>query len=455
MQIRARLTLQFTLVITLIVLFAFSIIYFSSSNYRQTDFFHRLRNKARTSAEIFISVEQIDSTMLRIFDDSQKDRLPYENISIYDHNNVEVYTNNDSIRLDPSHELLDEIRRAGLKEFRKQGHEVVGITYNDKFNRFVVLASANDQYGFKKLHNLRNTLVLLLFIIISISAIAGWMFAGRALKPLKDIVNEVQGLNIDRLDSRLRESRYNDEIGRLIHTFNILLERIENAFELQKLFVSGASHELKNPLTTITSQLQVVLLKERSADEYRTIITSILEDIKSLNKTTLDLMEYARLNYEKEIQLTEVRIDDVLWFCKDLFSRANPQYKVNINFLNMPEDEKKLIIPGNEALLKIAFINLIDNGCKFSPNNSCDVNLSVSDGELRLDFTDSGIGLSPEEINLVFEPFYRANKTAEVKGHGLGLPLTKKIVQLHGGEIRVTSVKGIGTTFSLQFRSKF
>lgn len=455
MQIRTRLTLQFTLVITLIVIFAFGSIYYTSANYRRSEFYERLENKARTSAEIFASVKQIDSTMLRIFDQTQKDKLLYENINIYNEHNVEVYTNNDTLALHPSKQLLNDIRYHGRKEFTQQGYEVIGITYNDKFNHFVILASADDQHGFRKLTNLGETLIGLLFIIISISAITGWIFSGRALKPLSDVIDEVKSLNLESLDSRLRESKYNDEIGRLIDTFNTLLGRIEDAVKLQKLFVSGASHELKNPLTAITSQLQVTLINERSNEEYKKIIASILEDIKSLNKTTLDLMEYARLNYEKEVQLSEVRIDDILWFCKDFFAKTNTEYKVSINLVNMPEDEKKLIISGNEALLKIAFINLIDNGCKFSNNKSCEVNLSFRNDILTVNVADRGVGLSKEEIDLIFEPFYRTNNTAEIKGHGLGLALTKKIIQLHKANILVTSKKGAGTTFTLSFRPKF
>lgn len=454
MQIRTRLTLQFTIVVTLIIMFSFGIIYYASSVYRKKEFYQRLENKARTSADIFITVDQIDSTMQRIFDHTQKDKLPFEKVSIYNYQNTEVYSNNDTLSLNIPASLLNEIRKEGRKEFKQKGSEVLGITYSNELNRFVILASADDQFGIKKLENLRMTLIMLLFIIISIAAIAGWMFSGRALKPLSNVINEVKSLNVEKLDSRLSNSKYDDEIGRLIKTFNTLLQRVEEAFDLQKLFVSGASHELKNPLTTITSQLQVILINERSNEEYKAIIKSILDDIKSLNKTTLNLMEYARLNYEKEIQLSDVRLDDVLWFCKEYFDKTNEDYKVSIKFLNMPEDEKKLVIKGNDSLLKIAFINLIDNACKFSENKECDVHLLIDGDFLNLNFIDKGIGLTKEEINLIFEPFYRSNNTAEVKGHGFGLALAKKIIDLHNAAVIVKSNKGEGTTFSLCFVSK-
>lgn len=452
MQIRARLTLQFILVVTLIILFGFGVIYYSSSSYRKNELYQRLENKARTSAEIFISVEQIDSTMLRIFDKTQRDKLPYENVSIYDFRDREIYTNNDTLAFEVGKELLDEIRLDGRKEFTEDGFEVLGMTYNDKFNRFVVFAGAIDTYGISKLNNLRFNLIVLFFIIISIVALSGWIYAGRALKPLVAVVDQVEEMNIDRLDNRLSPGNHKDEIGRLINTFNTLLDRIEHAFGLQKLFLSGASHELKNPLTSITSQLQVVLIKDRSGEEYRQLLNSILEDIKNLNKTTLDLIEFSRLNYENRIELTDVRIDDVLWYCREYFNKTKPACHIHLELDNMPDDGDLLAIKANEPLIRIAFINLIDNACKFSADHTCTIRLETDPETICISFSDRGVGLSQEEIGLIFEPFYRSNSTAETQGHGIGLALTRKIIQLHNARIDLHSVKGSGTTFFIRFK---
>lgn len=452
MQIRTRLTLQFIVVVTLIIFFGFGIIYYSSSTYRRDEFYQRLENKAKTSAEIFASVQQIDSSMQRKLDRTEKDKLPFENISIYNDKNRLIYTNNDSVDFDVSDKLFEEIRRTGGKKFIQNNFEIVGTTYKGPEDHFVVFAGAVDRFGLTKLKNLRRTLFFLFLGIISVVALSGWIYAGRALKPLSEVIREVQNMNVDRLDTRLKQSVNQDEIGYLIITFNTLLDRLERAFQLQKLFVSGASHELKNPLTSITSQLQVSLLNERTVPEYKASIASVLEDIKNLNRTTHDLMEYARLNYENEIQLTELRIDDLLWFCMEYFNKTQKQYRVNLHFGNMPEDENKLIVKGNEALLKIAFINLVDNACKFSTDNTCNVYfLFGDDSAITLKFSDRGIGLTEEESMLVFEPFYRANSTSETKGNGIGLALTRKIVQLHGAQVTLRSQKGKGTDFFVSF----
>lgn len=454
MQIRTKLSLQFLLVVTVILLSGFEIIYYSSSNYREDELFRRLKNKAITSADIFISVEQIDSTMLRIFDRTQKDKIPFEIIRIFNEQGREVYTNSDTATFTVTREQLMTVKSEGSLRFSEGPFEILGVSYNNEGNHFVVFAGGIDTFGLSKLGNLRRTIWILVAILISIVAIAGWVYAGRALKPLTKVIEEVKALEVNRMDLRIEESRSRDEIGRLIETFNTLLGRIENAFNLQKLFVSGASHELKNPLTSITSQLQVALINERSNEEYKALIASILEDIKNLNRTTRDLIEYARLNYENSIAMKEVRLDDILWYCKEVFTKNNPACKVNLSFTNMPEDDRHLIIMGNEGLLRIAFLNFIDNACKFSGNKTCSIVL-VFGQYIEVLFKDEGIGLETEEIKLIFEPFYRSNNTAEMKGHGIGLALTKKILDLHGTPITIKSKKQEGSTFSLKFKRKF
>jgi signal transduction histidine kinase len=453
MQIRTRLTIQFIYVVALIIFFSFGVIYYSSSEYRKKEFYKRLENKATTSVDLLISINSVDSATLITIDKVGKDRLVNEKISIYGNNRKLLYTNSDSISLIVNEQLFKKIEFENRLEYYEGKFEILALNYKNKESNFVVFAAAYDQYGLSKLKNLRNTLILLFVFIISIVAIAGWLFSGKALQPLMRIVGEVENIEVDRFGKRLIKNKYNDEIGRLIDTFNTLLERIENAFTLQKIFVTGASHELKNPLTAITSQLQVTLLNERSNEEYKQLINSVLDDIKMLNKTAVDLMEFAKLNYEKEIQLSEHRIDDILWSIKEYFTKNHPEYTVNLIFENLPLDEQNLIITGNEPLLKIAIINLIDNACKFSIDKSAEVKFLIKNKKIKLIVSDNGIGLTKEEEKLIFEPFFRTNNTTETKGHGIGLALVKKIADFHGITIRIDSQKNIGSSFELTFSS--
>ncbi len=114
------------------------------------------------------------------------------------------------------------------------------------------------------------------------------VFSGRALKPMSDVVGRVEEISISSLNLRVPEGNGADEIGRLARTFNNMLERLETSFSMQKNFIANASHELRTPLTSINGQLEVLMLKERSPEEYRTAVVSVMEDIKTLLTSPTD-----------------------------------------------------------------------------------------------------------------------------------------------------------------------
>jgi signal transduction histidine kinase len=439
-------------VVILIIAMSFGVIYYSSSNYRKHEFFSRLDRKALNTFEMFLHYDEVDPTILILFDRSQKDKLARENIRIYDSQAKQLYNSNDSNIVDITPSMVAQVIKKGRMEYSVGEFEMDGMRYIEGKNTYAVFCMAVDKYGLSKVENLRITMLLLLILIISIVALTGWVYAGRALKPLSEVINQVEKINVERLDRRLADNFQKDEIGRLITTFNIMLERVERSVKLQRLFMSGASHELKNPLTAITSQLQVVMLSDRSNEEYKRILQSVSEDIRRLNKTTLDLIEYASLSNEEVIQFTELRLDDVIWYCRDTYQLTHPECHVNLAFGDLPDNEKELIIRGNEALLKVAFNNLIDNACKFSKDASIWIHFEVLAQDIKISFKDKGMGMNPEELALIFEPFYRANNTAEVKGHGIGLALTKKVIELHKGKIDVQSEPNQGTVFTLAFK---
>src|SRR5688500_6736220 len=142
MQIRIRLTLQFIVVVSLIVLFSFTLIYYSAFSYNRKEFYERLENKAKTTAELFISVAEIDSTTLRVFDKTQRDRLPFENITIYNDQNKIVYGNTDSIIMKADQKMFSEINKSGIKKYAQGDVRFIGIKYHAKLKTFIILAGA-------------------------------------------------------------------------------------------------------------------------------------------------------------------------------------------------------------------------------------------------------------------------------------------------------------------------
>lgn len=445
MQIRTRLTLQFTILVSAIVLMAFMAIYYFTAQFSEREFYRRLKDKAITSAILLIKVEGVDSALLQVIDRAKRDNLYKETVRIYNYEDKELYYSGDTTKfLEP--ESFFNVRRTGEQRISKNGYDVIGLLFKDKGFDYVVVAAAVDINGIARLRDLRALLTVAYVILTAVVFVAGWIYAGRALKPIKRIMDEVKSISPQNLDQRLKRSPYEDEMGKLILIFNELLERIAKAFQLQKMFVSNVSHELKNPLTNITSQLEVTLLKERSQEEYRQTIESVLEDIRGLNQLSNSLLELARLTREQDsFTMTRVRLDEVIWDVRDFVCSIDISYRVDVAIHEMPEDENKLTVLGNPYLLKIAFQNIVENACKFAPDKSAKIALTLAKNELVVEVSDEGPGIEKKDLKNVFEPFFRTDATSKIKGYGIGLPLSHRIVSIHKGRIELDSAPGEGT----------
>jgi signal transduction histidine kinase len=181
-------------------------------------------------------------------------------------------------------------------------------------------------------------------------------------------------------------------------------------------------------------------------EEYHQTIESVLEDIRGLNQLSNSLLELARLTREQDsFTMTRVRLDEVIWDVRDFVSSIDPTYRVEVSIHEMPEDENKLTVLGNPYLLKIAFQNIVENACKFSPDKSSKVTLTLVKDELVVEVSDQGPGIEKKDLNNVFEPFFRTDATSKIKGYGIGLPLSHRILSIHKGRIELDSSPGKGT----------
>lgn len=453
-NIKTRLTLQFTFIVTLIlIIFSLNIYYFSSS-YREKEFYNRLENKALDNVRLLIDVKEIDHDLLKIIDQNTNLSLYNEKVMIYNYKNELIYnsSDNDSIEITP--EILDNIRLEKEVRFVDNKIEIIGLLYSDKYDRFVVLASAFDKYGRNKLNNLKWVLFIGFFISIGITIFVGRIYSERALKPMSDVVSQVERITISSLNLRVDEGNETDEISQLAITFNKMLNRLESAFEMQRSFVSNASHELRTPLTSVTGEIEVALMNIRTNKEYETILKSVLEEIKNLNEITNGLLDIAKASSDiSAIVVKNVRIDELLWQTRSELIARKKAYTIEIKFTSPIDDESKLTILGNEYLLKTAIINLMDNACKYSLDNTAIVELSVTSTHFIAEFMDNGIGIDADDLKKITTPFFRAKNAINISGNGLGLPLVDKIISLHKGTIAFQSIinKGTKVTFSLPF----
>ena len=450
MKIRTKLTVIFFALVIFVVCVISISIYLSSASYRHEDFYRRLKNRAINTALILIQIKEIDAALLKRMERENPANLPMQFVTIYDSAGFELYSSDmEGVMLFDS-AFLQKIRKAKEVELVKNDHEVLGFNFRERNQNLLIVAGAKDVYGIDALKNLRSIILITFSVNLIIVSLLGWFFSGRVLRPISKIVEEVDNITAANLSQRLKEGNGKDELSKLANTFNQMLSRLEAAFLAQKNFIANASHELKTPFTVMAGEIEVTLLHSRDNQYYLNILRSVLEGIKRFNKLSTQLLLLAQTSADlPQKRFNPVRVDDFLWEAKKELEQIHPEYQIEILFdLNLTHDS--LIVNGDEQLMKVLLINLMDNACKYSDDNSVKVTLTSSSSQsISIEFLNTGRGIDESELNKIFEPFYRGKFNKKISGFGVGLSLASKIANLHEGKISVTTIPGRETKFTI------
>ena len=277
----------------------------------------------------------------------------------------------------------------------------------------------------------------------------GWLLARRALRPVDRIAETARRISAEHLAARLEDTGADDELNRLVGTLNDMLERLDASFHQVRQFSADASHELQTPLTILKGEIEVALRSPRTADEYRAVLTSALEEIDRLTRLVDGLLLLARADAgvlrmdRRPVDLTKL-VEDVCGQAKVLADARGVVLR--------PEGMEPLTISGDYDRLRRMLLNLVDNGLKYTPSGGrVGISLRREGPWAALRVADTGIGLSPAEQKKIFERFYRSPeaKSRGEGGAGLGLCIARSIVEAHGGKIRIESAPGQGSAFTV------
>ena len=297
-------------------------------------------------------------------------------------------------------------------------------------------------------------LSFILPIVLIFSILGGNFLIYKSFLPIENILLELKQINAKDLSARLKSNKNKDEINQLVEEVNSLLKRLESSFEKISQFSSDASHELKTPLTIIRGEIEVALRKERSNEEYKSVLNSSLNEIIIIEKTINDLLFLAKnekdilIDNQEDIYFDEI-IDESINEVKS-FAKLN---EIEINFILQDTIEYK----GYSNLLKIALKNAIKNAIQFSHKNSQIIVKSYKkESFFEISVQDFGIGIPLNEQEKIFEKFYRTDKSRNKNsgGTGLGMSILKKIIDIHKGKININSKENVGTTITISFPIK-
>ena len=302
------------------------------------------------------------------------------------------------------------------------------------------------------LYNLLQILIFSYPLILFLLFIIARLIAGRSIKPISSIIRTSNIITKDNLKSRILLPQNKDELYTLSTTINNLLDRIENTIEREKQFTSDASHELRTPLTVVKGTLEVLIRKPRNEEEYHQKINYCISEINHLNHLLDQLLLLARFeNQKKSIKIEPTNLNAIILDSVSRYSHILNSKNIQI----ITDFENEYYIESDAYLLAIIINNLISNALKYSnENSSISIVISEEHGIVECVISDYGIGIPTEDLQKIFNQFYRSKsiKHAEIKGTGLGLSIVKRLCNLLTIDIKITSEEMIGTTVILRFK---
>lgn len=452
MKIQSKIALIFTALSAGIILALSVFVYFFASESIATSFFHRL--EVRSDIVGHAALQQNKSLTSIYYDIKERHlgSLPYEKHRILP--GLPDEATRKRLALPSSFYEAAQIDVPARFFNHDTSYVVLRIERDNK--KVMVVSSALDTYGMQEMNNLKNLLIIGFVIAMVFVFTFGKLFSNEIFKPIRRIIRNVKGINAHNLHQRLVVDPTDDDVEALSRTFNDMLDRLEVTFEMQNNFVSNASHEFRTPLTVVSGEAELGMSMPGLPDNARESFLNIYREVEKLEHLTNSMLSLAQTGFDgKKEQWEEVRIDELILSVKEAADRIIPDNKVAIDFDNLPEDECKLTVNGNLALLKAAFSNIVLNSCKYSDNKPVTVKISADDKYVIVEIADQGIGIPDREIGQIFVPFFRASNTARYKGYGIGLPLTHNIIRMHQGKADVQSRIGEGTRFTTYLPFKY
>ena len=298
-----------------------------------------------------------------------------------------------------------------------------------------------------------DALGILLVVIVAGSCVA-YFLIGHYTKPVQQLSAHMKEISPNTLSDSIEIEGGGEEIQELVKSFNQMTEQLDEAFAMQRRFSASAAHELRTPIAVLRTKLDVFKKKKREQHEYDELVTTMETYIDRLSSIITDLLEFAETSELGEAE--DVSLDSVIKTVVDDLKLVAQNNMINVQVDAHSETQSEaqiFIVKGNTNLLYRALYNLVENAIRYNhKEGSVNIALETEGQECFVTIADTGVGIAPEQRELVFEPFYRVNKSRsrEFGGAGIGLSLVKTILKRHGASITVSENNPQGSVFTIK-----
>ena len=338
--------------------------------------------------------------------------------------------------------VLTPLREMELRELQQQIYFIPRpesqilnfVTAEDFGYRLLINPIGQELFQVQSEFRIYNFAIAFGFIILG--TLTAYLISGQALKPIKSLAKQVEEVGVNNLSKQLKQPNSGDEVARLTHSFNNMLEKLSHSFEMQKLFAQNAAHELKTPLASMRANIEILKLdNEPTVEECLEVLDAVATDTEQLIGLVEGLLSF---NNERK---TKDEIFDIRTLFIGIIDKLESEIvskKLQIEITGVGEWN------GDKTLLEQAFFNLVHNAIRYNTDNG-QVKITLAENRIIID--DTGIGIPFKDLKQIFNPFYcvDSSRSKDLGGNGLGLAITKNILEQHAIDIRIFSKVGKGT----------
>ena len=447
-----RLTLWYAGIFTMSALVAFSALYLVISSVIQE---HRDEDLLEDVEEFstILATRGLDQVKMEMASEASSDGAENIFLRLLSNDGRELHSTDMSLwrSIGPGTHALEKLKKGAnhvLETLTLPGHEhqvrtVYGIIGPDTILQIGESLEEDEEF----LAIFREVFLPIMAIMTLAAAVMGWFMARRAISGVEEVTQTAIEISKGALDRRVPVKLRGDEIERLATTFNDMLNRISALIREMREMTDNIAHDLRSPLARIRGTAEMALITSSSVDEHKTIAAGIIEECDRLLEMINTMLDIAEAESGAgELVPEEVDIADMIRRACELFQPIAENNSITMT-TELPD---RCVVRGEPRKLQRMIANLLDNALKYTPSEgTVKASLTVNNGQIAISVTDTGIGISEEDLPHIFKRFYTCNKSQPQHGTGLGLSLVRAIARSHGGHVNVTSRPGKGSTFTV------